>query len=295
MLNELTNLLAEMTTSEGPNPTYLDEVTLFKTSKDWPKTGLIYDQCLCFAVQGRKTCHLSDRVFTYGPDHYLVVPSVVPVEIEIFVEGDEPLLGITIPIDYSLVQELVDSLGDEAENLRDISASEPGVYLEPVTGDIIEPCIRLLKALKTKGDATILGKHIIREIYYRVLMGENGHILASAAKGKSNYAKISKALRTIHDNYATPIDVPHLAAEANMSTRSFHDHFKAFTSHTPVQYLKRIRLEKARLFIVNEGEQASITAHKVGYESPSQFSREFKRHFGYPPRDAVRHQEMLLS
>lgn len=283
MLDHLITLLDSMAPAEGTTGTLLPEVTLFRAERH-EKAPLIYDQCVCVAAQGHKTCHLSDRTFTYGPDQYLVVPTVVPVDIEVFPEGGKPLLGVTMPIDFRIVRELLDALPAQTADADDRPA--PGVYLEPMTGDIAGAFLRLVRCLRDRGEAAVLGPQIIREIHYRVLTGTHGAMLASAARGESGLARIAKALRTIHDNYTEPLDVPRLAGASNMSTRSFHEHFKAVTSHTPVQYLKRIRLEKARQFLVSHGYQAGEAAHLAGYESPSHFSREFKRHFGYPPSEA---------
>jgi len=293
MLDQLIDAIHEQAPSEGPNTTFLDNVMLFRVSERVTRVPLIYDQCICIAAQGHKTCHLTDSVFTYGADNLLVVPTVVPVEIEIVPDPGVPLLSLTMPINFQMVRELMEAIHQHDSEALSNPAPSPGVYLEPMTSDITEPVLRLLQTLKSKGEAKIFGEQILREIHYRLLMGENGHILASAAKGESSYALISQALRTIHDNYTNPIDVQGLADGANMSSRSFYDHFKAVTSHTPVQYLKRIRLEKARQFMVNQGEKASSAAYKVGYESPSQFSREFKRHFGYTPSEAMQNSQYM--
>lgn len=293
MLQKLITAIDEQTPKEGPNETHLNNVFLFRVSEYTEKLPLIYDQCFCIAAQGHKTCHLTDRKFTYSANEFLVAPTVVPVEIEVFPDGNAPLLSMAILIDFPVVQDLMESIQKYDTNALSTLPPSPGLYLDALTDDILEPSLRLLHALRSKTDAEILGKQIVRELHYRLLMSANGHILASAALGESTNALISKALRTIHDNYAAPIDVAHLADAANMSTRAFYNHFKAVTSRSPVQYLKRIRLEKARQFIVNQGEQASTAAHMVGYESPSQFSREFKRHFGYPPREAGQNGQLM--
>lgn len=293
MLNQLIQAIDELTPEEGPNRTYLDNVMLFRVSERQERLPLIYDQCLCVAAQGHKICHLTDNSFTYGADNVLVVPTVVPVEIEVVPDPGAPLLSFTILLDFQLIRELMESIHQHDDEALRTLAPSPGLYLEPMNDDLIEPSLRLLRSLHSKGEAEIIGNQIIRELHYRLLMGHNGHILAAAAQGESSYAQISKVLRTIHDNYADSIDVASLAESANMSTRAFHNHFKSVTSHSPVQYLKRIRLEKARQFMLLQGEKASIAAHMVGYESASQFSREFKRHFGYPPREAAQHSQYM--
>lgn len=289
MLQKLVDTLSSMIRTEGSTTTFLPEVTLFRAERHAPKVPLIYDQCICIAAQGRKACHLSERTFTYGPDQYLVVPTVVPVDIEVFPDGAGPLLGMTMSIDFRIVREILDTMQARPQSAPGHEESVTGVYLEAMTDDILETVLRLLRCLQEPGEAAVLGRQTVRELHYRVLTGAHGAMLSSAARGESSLARIAKALRTIHDNYTEPLDVPRLASASNMSTRSFHEHFKAVTSHTPVQYLKRIRLEKARQYLVSHGYQAGEAAHMAGFESPSHFSREFKRHFGYPPSEAARH------
>jgi len=293
MLGRLVAAIDTMTPEEGVNATYLDNVALFRASEHRDRLPLIYDQSLCIAAQGHKKCHLTDSAFTYGASDMLVVPTIIPVEVEIIPEEDLPLLSMTVLLDFDILRELMDTIRQHDDTALNTLSPSPGLYLETLRNDTIESCLRLLASLQSKSEAEIIGRQVVRELHYRLLMGHSGHILAAAVRGESGYALISKALRTIHDNYGSPIDVPQLAESANMSTRAFYNHFKSVTSHSPVQYLKRIRLEKARQFIVSQGEQASTAAHMVGYESASQFSREFKRHFGYPPREAVRNSRHM--
>ncbi|XPV75952.1 MAG: AraC family transcriptional regulator N-terminal domain-containing protein [Desulfovibrio sp.] len=286
MLHELSRMIGERAVNEGITETFLPEVTLFRTNQDLPKAPLIYEQCLCIAVQGHKTCHMNDTTLTYTNNEFLVVPTILPLVVEAFAHGDDPLLAITISLEYHVIKEVMGVVGMGLSSVTEGKNPPAGIYLEPLTADIVGPLIRLMQSLQSKAEAALLGKQVVREIYYRVLTGKNGHILASAARGESSLAKVSEVLRTIHDNYANPMDISDLADSVNMSSRTFHKHFKSVTSCTPVQYLKSIRLEKARQFLVNDGLQASAAAYEVGYESPSQFSREFKRYFGYSPRDA---------
>ena len=286
MLTELVRLVDDMTPVNGANPTYMDEVTLYRADSSIARMPLIYDQCMCLAVQGGKTVSFSDKSLTYDPAHFLVVPTIVPLEGVTEVTPGEPLLVMTFSIDFIVLQGVVDRIGRDFFESSASMAPSPGAYVENLTHEVMEPVVRLLKSLRTRGDASILGSQILREVYYRVLMCEHGHVLASAAHGESGAARIAKALRLMQDNYAHALDVAELASHVNMSSRTFHQHFKTVTSYTPIQYLKRIRLEKARQIIVHQGMQIAVAAHMVGYESGSQFSREFKRHFGYPPSEA---------
>jgi AraC-like DNA-binding protein len=160
-----------------------------------------------------------------------------------------------------------------------------GVYSIPLTDELISATIRLLECLKDPLDSRILGNQTVREIIYRVLCGEQGGALRALAARHSHFGQIAKVLRRIHSEYNTKLDVESLASEANMSVSTFHHNFKAVTAASPLQYLKSIRLHKARMMMVQDGLNASTAAGTVGYESPSQFSREFKRFFGNSPMD----------
>ena len=134
----------------------------------------------------------------------------------------------------------------------------------------------------------ILGPALLRELYFRVLTGPQGNVMRSALAMNGQFGKIGKALRRIHSNYAKPLDLSQLASEAGMSVPSFHSHFKAITRTSPMQYVKSTRLHQARLLMVRQGMTAAVASQAVGYESPSQFNREFKRLFGLPPAEETR-------
>jgi AraC-like DNA-binding protein len=155
--------------------------------------------------------------------------------------------------------------------------------------------VRLAEALCSDDDAKILGPQFVREIIYRVLRSENSGTLRALGAPHTHFGQISRALNRIHSEYAEALDMATLAAEAGMSVSTFHSHFKAVTSSSPLQYLKNIRLHKARMMMVHEGTTAAAAAREVGYESASQFSREFKRYFGDgPASEASRLRESLM-
>ena len=286
MRKELVETISAMTRAEGYADTHLPEVKLFRAQHDVPVMPIIYDQCICMAIQGSKVTRTADRILEYNPEQYVVVPTIMPFECETRFTLDNPFLGLTVELDFAVIQEILDMLGTHFQEATESMAPHPGMYLEAWDERMSESILRLLQSLANESDAKVLGRQMVREIYYRALMGENGYILASAAGGESAYAKVAKAIRTIHDNFDEPLDVARLASTAHMSERSFQRYFKAATACTPFQYLKRIRLDRARQLLVRKRLQANVTAHMVGYESTSQFSREFKNHFGYPPRDA---------
>lgn len=147
--------------------------------------------------------------------------------------------------------------------------------------------LRFLEAMNQPLDAAILGPALVREVYFRVLSGPQGNAMRSALAMQGQFGRIGKALRRIHATYAQPLDVALLAADAGMSVPTFHSHFKAITT-SPMQYVKSIRLHQARLLMVRQGMNAEAASHAVGYASPSQFNREFKRLFGLAPAAETR-------
>jgi AraC-like DNA-binding protein len=209
----------------------------------------------------------------------------LPFECETEATPEKPLLGISIRVDLTMVAELLMALNDTRGN----AVVEPaGIYATPLDATLSNAVLRLLEALAQPSDARILGPSIVREICYRVLTGEQGDAIRAALTHQHHFGRIAKALRRIHTDYRGDLDVVTLAAEAGMSLAVFHAHFKAVTSTSPMQYVKTTRLHQARLLITHDGMNVSAAATRVGYESASQFSREFKRLFGCSPADEMR-------
>jgi len=155
--------------------------------------------------------------------------------------------------------------------------------------------VRLLESLQAPLDCRVLGPQIVREICYRVLCGEQSGALRAVAARRGHFSQISKVLRRIHADYAAALDVESLAREASMSVSTFHQNFRDVTSTSPLQYIKSIRLHKARMLMAQEGLNASVAARQVGYESSSQFSREFKRFFGDTPVEQAAKMRAILG
>ncbi len=156
-----------------------------------------------------------------------------------------------------------------------------------------DTAVKLLKALRTEREARILAPGLVREIYYRALCGCQAQVLYSLVKGSSAFSQVARVINILEDNYSEKFDVQQMADSANMSVSAFHKAFKEITADSPLQYLKKIRLGRARDLIVQQNMKAYLAANEVGYESPSQFSREFKRHFGQSPAEVMR--EMRLA
>ncbi len=288
---KMVELIESRTAQEGFNPTALPGLELIRSNCSTARHPVVYDPAVSVLVQGRKRCFLGDQVFIYDQHNYLVTSVPLPFEAETEVSPGAPLLGLKLKVELGSLAEL---LLEMDEQLPESPSSPRGMYATPLSEELSGAVIRLLQCLASPADARILGPQIMREIVYRVLRGEQGGALRALATRHSHAGRIGKVLRHVHTHYACPLDVESMADEASMSVSAFHHHFKAVTSSSPLQYLKTIRLHQARLLMVHEGMNASIAAQRVGYESPSQFSREFRRLFGAnPSAEAARVRDTL--
>jgi len=283
--SRMVELLLQLTDRDGVHPTSIDCVRLLRGSESHPRRPVMYEPSIVIVCQGRKRGFLGDQVFIYDAQQYLVLSVPLPFECETEATPEKPILAISIRMDLAMVAELLMALNDT----RGSAVAEPvGIYATPLDAALSNAVLRLLEALAQPSDARILGPSIVREICYRVLSGEQGDAIRAALTHQHHFGRIAKALRRIHTDYRGDLDVETLAAEAGMSLAVFHAHFKAVTSTSPMQYVKTTRLHHARLLITHDGMNVSAAATRVGYESASQFSREFKRLFGCSPADDVR-------
>jgi AraC-like DNA-binding protein len=201
------------------------------------------------------------------------------------------MLAVRVGVTPAAVTELLMQM----EHLEPASGSQPQAMEATALDAVLRGAtIRLLESLRSADESRILGPQIVREIIYHVLRGKLGPNLRALAAPDSHFGRISRVLTRIHSDYARHYDIAMLARDAGMSVAAFHTRFKAITSSSPLQYLKNIRLNKARMLMVNEGVNASGAAVKVGYESASQFSREFKRLFGDGPARVAADMRKLL-
>jgi AraC-like DNA-binding protein len=277
-MNRMASLLAQLAPTNGVTLSALDDVKLMRSDTARPRSPALYEPCICIAVQGGKRCYVGGTVFGFDAQHYMVLSVPLPFQTETMATPEEPLLGLMIRIDRTTLADLLVATGSAA--VQDTPASIMTTRLDTRMACTV---LRLIEALASPVEARVLGPSLVREICYHALMGEQGNAMRAALTHQGHFGKIARALRRIHADYQADLNVASLAHEANMSVPAFHAHFKAVTQCSPIQYVKSARLHEARLLMVRGGVTAASASSAVGYESASQFSREFKRMFGRSP------------
>ena len=267
----------------------LQGVRLFKETKHIPRRPMVYDPGICIVAQGHKIGYLGGKRFQYDANTYLVASVTMPFECETFASPEEPLLGLYIDIDMTQLHDLIGRLDLQPEIGHVNEKGLPcGIGPAMLDKDMADAISRLLRCIQSEAEAEILGPGLVREILYRALCGAQAPVLYSLAMHGGAFSQVARALKILQNGYAEKLDVEKLANTARMSASAFHRAFKEITSDSPIQYLKKVRLTKAKELMVQEKMKAYIAADKVGYESSSQFSREFKRYFGQSPAEMMR-------
>ena len=288
----MVDLLDRLAPQAGYTVSALDPVRFLRANAPIARAPVMYEPSIVVVCQGTKRGFLGDTIYTYDAQQFLVLSVPLPFESETVASLQEPMLAVAIRIDLTVAAELALAL-DASE--RSTATAPVGICSAPVDPKLGDAVLRLLQALAVPLEARVLGAGIVREIYFRVLTGEQGPALRAALTHQSHFGKISKALRRIHAGYSEALSVKSLACEAGVSVAAFHARFKDVTQTSPIQYIKTTRLHKARLLMVQDGASAQTAAARVGYESSSQFSREFKRFFGRTPTEEAAQMKDVLA
>jgi AraC-like DNA-binding protein len=282
---ELVQRVSRVAQSDGIHETAVAGLAMARASEPSQPLPSVYEPSLCIVVQGRKQARLADEIYRYDPLHYLVVSVTLPMIGQITeATSDEPYLSLRINIDRKLIGELLMQAG---ASLRQRSGSDRGLYVAKADAELLDAVVRLIRLLDHPQDAVVLAPLIVREIHYRALRGELGERLREVCIVDSQVQRIARAIDALRARFAEPFSIDDLASIAHMSASAFHHRFKQVTAMSPVQFQKHLRLHEARRLMITEGLEASSAAHRVGYESPSQFSREYRRLFGAPPRREI--------
>lgn len=279
------HLLRQLARQEGYTESLLEGVRFMRADQQWARTPVLYEPSIIIICQGSKRAFLADKMYRYDAQHYLVLSVPLPFSAETEATSEEPLLGIAIRLDATMIARLVAQL---SEVDTAVTAPPAGIISTQINDVLAESTLRLLEALSDPLEAKVLGPARVEEICFRILMGEQGGAVRAALTYQGHFGRIARALQRIHADWQQPLDVPHLANEAGMSVPRFHLHFKTVTQTSPIQYLKSLRLHQARLMMIRDNLTAAGAAARVGYESDSQFNREFKRLFGRSPAEEAR-------
>jgi AraC-like DNA-binding protein len=246
-----------------------------------------------FVLQGRKQGLLEGEVFLYDEDHYLAVSIPVPFRMQSLASSERPLLAVYVEFDMALASEIaseVERLSPEREatDARSLVSSR----IDP---DLEDAVFRLLKALSHPVESAIIGQSILRELHYRILVGPQGAAMVAALQQQGASGRVVKSVGRLRETFRSEISVADLAADAGMSVPSYHVHFKALTGSSPMQYVKAMRLHEARLMMARRDRTIAEIALAVGYVSPAQFSRDFKRHFLRTASEEIRWARLHLG
>jgi AraC-like DNA-binding protein len=247
----------------------------------------VCDPIFAILVQGKKELFLNEEIYRYGAAQYLVVSVDLPLTAFITeATPDKPYLGFKLTLDP---RQLCDLITQTSAIQRQQENAVRGLFVSTIEIPFLDCVLRLAKLLDTPEDIPILAPLMIREIYYRLLMSEQGEAVRQIATSGSNMQRIAEVIKRLKADFTQPLRIKDLAGQAKMSASSFHHHFKAVTSMSPLQYQKQLKLLEARRLMLAENSDASHAAYQVGYESASQFSREYSRMFGAPPIRDIEH------
>ncbi|MBT2696132.1 AraC family transcriptional regulator [Bacillus sp. ISL-40] len=283
---ELTKIIEGHIGQDGSHMTAIPSLFFSRYSNETGPNYGVYKPSLCIVVQGMKEVLLSQERFQYGPADYLVASVKLPITGQVTEASFQvPYLALKIEFTASQILEVLreSEMGvDKKENAK------RGMYVSKIEPFLLDTVTRLARLLDNPKDIPVLAPLIMKEIIYRVLQGEHGGMLKQIAIEGSSANQISDVIEYIMNNYGKSFKIEELAEIANMSVSSLHRHFKEVTAMSPIQFQKQLRLQEARSLLLSESADAADVAFRVGYDSPSQFSREYSRMFGLPPKEDIK-------
>jgi AraC-like DNA-binding protein len=283
---ELARRIAALVGAAESRATDIPSLTLHRKTAPTAPCSLTYEPSVTVMAQGRKRVELGSTVFIYGPSRFLLTSVDLPVVSRVIEASEEkPCLAMSLKLQMPMVRELL-----SREEIRVVEAppGSPGMAVGETTVEFLSACCRLLDLLDTPQDIPFLSGLVQREIIYRILRGGEGARLRAIATMGEQSQRTAKAIAWIKANYAKPLRVEDLAEIAGMGVSTLHHHFRMLTAMSPLQYQKQLRLQTARSRMLVDGLDAASAAFEVGYESASQFNREYSRFFGQPPMRDIR-------
>ncbi|HAS6905145.1 TPA: helix-turn-helix domain-containing protein [Vibrio parahaemolyticus] len=258
-----------------------------------PPTSYTHNPSICLIAQGRKQVLLGEESFIYDANHFLISSVDLPIIANIIEASEEqPYLGLIMELDLTEISQLI---VDSELAFTQSKEAQKGIAVGELSESLLDAFVRLAELLDEGQNIKILAPIIKREIFYRLLMSEQGTRLHQIVTAGSHSHQIAKAIDWLKNNFVKPLSVGDLASYTGMSKSSFYTHFRSMTSMTPLQFQKKLRLSEARRLMLTENLDSMAATFKVGYESPSQFSREYSRLFGAPPSKDIKSLRENLS
>jgi AraC-like DNA-binding protein len=254
----------------------MDGLLLLRQDSPSSFDATLYEPVLCLILQGRKHVSIGEHTLSFGPGECLVVSHDLPVWSAITMA---PYLALVLDVDIATIRKLCDEVAESAPDGERARAATT----HRADDGLLDALRRYLALADSPADAKVLGPLVAKEIHYRLLVAPFGAMLCNLIRRDSNASAIARAIARIRGDLRSPIAIPDLARRVGMSASSFHKHFKTITFTTPLQYQKELRLTEARRLLKTGGASVTTAAYEVGYESSSQFSREYARKFGVPP------------
>ncbi len=290
-LDALGKVIARLTEQEELHTSAVPGLALFRRSEPTePMTG-IYEPSICLVAQGAKRVRLGEDTYVYDAHHYLITSVHLPTVVQVVEASPEkPYLGLRLTFDLREISQL---MADSHLPPPRTQQSSRGMATGEVTLPLLNAFQRLVDLLDAAQDIPILAPVIQREIIYRLLVGDQGTRLRQIAAAGSQSQQIARAIGWLKENFTQPLRIDDLAEKASMSPSTFHHHFRAMTALSPLQYQKQLRLQEARRLMLMDHRDAATASFEVGYESPSQFSREYSRLFGAPPLRDIKNLRQL--
>jgi AraC-like DNA-binding protein len=284
--SELARKITTFMGSEENRATDIPGLTLHRRIAATAPCSMTYEPGVTVIAQGRKRVDLAGTTFMYGEGQYLLTSVDLPIVSQIVeASAEAPCLAMSLKLDMLVIREL---LSCEEMNAAESPSDSPAMATGEATVEFLSACCRLLDLLDNSQDIPFLSGMIQREIIYRILRGPEGTRLRAIATLGDQSHRTAKAIAWIRTHYAEPLRVEYLAQIAGMGLSTLHHHFRALTAMSPLQYQKQIRLQAARARMLVDGLDAASAAFDVGYESASQFNREYSRLFGQPPMRDIR-------
>lgn len=278
--------------AEGLYPTFISNITLMRVDHSTKPIAVLQEPSIVLVIQGLKRGYIGKEIFQFQQGQCLFISIAIPFDCDTVVENDEPMLAIAIKFEPQMMSDLITKMDKQQQVITEETYSEDlklscGLRVIDMNTIISEVALRLLNLLRSKQDTFILGEQVKRELVYRVVQASGSNLVESLSAMASRDGVIYTICEIIQRDYYHNLTVQELAKQAGMSISLFHQTFKKVTNYSPLQYLKITRLHKARELIMNNKMGVAEAAYEVGYVSASQFSREFKRLFGVPPKSSI--------